>query len=141
MARQKQVDECLSRCIAGQPPLEHHKLTASLVQGQLTLNHYHHKILVYDMCAKKALHQWWEKPTDKRILDAALAYLDQAGQQRARSEGHGQPGGARGQPSTSSSSRQARPATPGRPAPPAPPPRAPTETLGLGHLGSCRVAH
>lgn len=75
MARQKQVDDCISRCLAQQPPIPGHKLSATLATGFLTLHHYHHKLLVYDLAQRKPLHEWWEKPTDRRILTAALAYL------------------------------------------------------------------
>merc|ERR1712107_213155 len=76
-ARQKQVDECLSRCLARQQPLPGHKLSAFLDNNLLTLNHYHHKLLVYDLQHHRPVHEWWEKPTDRRILGAALAYLEQ----------------------------------------------------------------
>lgn len=74
MARQKQVDDCLHRCLTGQPAVPH-KLRAELCQGILTLHHYHHTLLKYRLVDRRCLHEWWEKPTDKRIFEAALAYL------------------------------------------------------------------
>lgn len=39
------------------------------------LYHYHHIVLVYDTDNHQVQYQWWERPADKRGLDAALAYL------------------------------------------------------------------
>ena len=41
----------------------------------LTFYHYQHTLLVYDLARGKALMTWAEKPTDRRILRAALANL------------------------------------------------------------------
>jgi hypothetical protein len=41
----------------------------------MTFYHYHHTLLVYDLARGKAVMTWAEKPTDRRILRAALANL------------------------------------------------------------------
>ncbi len=41
----------------------------------ILLYHYHHLVLVYDTQDKMVVFEWWEKPTDKRGLDAAKEYL------------------------------------------------------------------
>lgn len=113
MARQKQVDDCLSRCLAGQAPMAGSKLKASLLDGVLTLHHYHHKVLEYRLATRQVLHEWWEKPTDKRILQAALAYL--------REE----------LPTENSPSASSTPRTS---------PKVKLETVSLGRFGQCKVA-
>lgn len=81
MARQKQVDEALQRAFDGRAPMG--KVRAAVVKdgGQrlLQLYHYHHELLAWRLptasSAGVSIRAWHEKPTDKRILDAALAFL------------------------------------------------------------------
>jgi hypothetical protein len=75
----KQIDECLDRLFDGKPPLKK-KWQARiqevyLVERCLLLYHYTHLVLAVDLDTKEIHRQWWEKPTDKRGLDAALKYL------------------------------------------------------------------
>lgn len=76
----KQITECLDRAFAGKLPLRR-KWRAQIVTLKdyphpvLILMHYHHVCLMYCIERDKSLHSWWEKPTDKRGLDAALRYL------------------------------------------------------------------
>jgi hypothetical protein len=76
-ARQKQVDDALMRAFRGQPPSG--KVRATCQDSLLVLHHYQHELLRYELPASGApgvvLHSWHEKPTDKRILEAALAFL------------------------------------------------------------------
>jgi hypothetical protein len=78
----KQMDECLRRVFNGQPPLQSKKWKAFAQwhwdkQTQIiSLYHYHHLVLVYDTVNHQYLYEWWEKPTDKRGLDAAKEYLE-----------------------------------------------------------------
>lgn len=73
----KQIYDCLDRFYTQQKPLKA-KWQAKRHQenGHLYLFHYHHLVLVYDDKVHKVLYQWWEVPTDKRGLDAALAYFE-----------------------------------------------------------------
>jgi hypothetical protein len=103
MPRQKQVDEAISRCLSGKAPVGKVKCTREA--GCLVLHHYHHLLLRWhidrplcDLCyfispdpdpwrkfasvmilihgyRREVLFQWHEKPTDKRILEAALEAL------------------------------------------------------------------
>lgn len=75
MARQKQVEAALSRCFKGNPPRGKCKASLSEDERLLTFHHYHHLLLVYDMEDRSAIYTWYEKLTDKRILDAAIAAL------------------------------------------------------------------
>lgn len=73
----KQINDCLDRFFENKPPLKKKWLpiTHDNYPNCLILFHYHHLVLVYDLNEKKPLYQWWELPTDKRGLDAALDYL------------------------------------------------------------------
>jgi hypothetical protein len=79
MPRQQQVDDALARAFAGRPPSG--KVRAALTHGgpggsdELQLHHYHHLLLRWDIARSLPLYQWHEKPTDKRILRAALQAL------------------------------------------------------------------
>jgi len=42
----------------------------------MTFHHYQHTLLVYDLTRGRAVMTWSEKPTDRRILSAALANLE-----------------------------------------------------------------
>jgi hypothetical protein len=42
----------------------------------VTFYHYQHTLLVYDLVRGRAVMTWSEKPTDRRILRAALANLE-----------------------------------------------------------------
>jgi len=70
----KQIDECFDRHFAGKKPLAK-KWQVRRIEHCLFLFHYHHKVLVYDTREKRVAFQWWEKPADKRGLDAAKEYL------------------------------------------------------------------
>lgn len=70
----KQIDECLSRAFEGRRPLKK-KWRAGIDEGKLYLFHYHHLVMIYDLKTKEIKHEWWEKPTDKRGLDAAKKWL------------------------------------------------------------------
>ena len=82
-ARQSQVDAALQRAFARAPP--EGKVRAAVVAGaagghMLVLYLYQHEILRWRLptaegAAPVVSKTWWEKPTDKRILDAALAAL------------------------------------------------------------------
>lgn len=77
----KQIQECLDRAFDDKPPLRK-KWRAQILRltdypfPVLVLMHYDHLCLLYCTERSKPLHTWWEKPTDKRGLDAALAYLE-----------------------------------------------------------------
>jgi hypothetical protein len=73
----KQVQDVLDRFFQGKPPRKHKimVLTEAFDERTFSLYHYHHLILVYDYVADLVLYEWWEKPTDKRILEAAKEYL------------------------------------------------------------------
>lgn len=68
------MDECLERAFAGKKPLAK-KWKSIIEDGVLYLYHYHHLVLVYDLEREITYHQWYEKPTDKRGLDAAKEWL------------------------------------------------------------------
>lgn len=73
----KQVNDCLDRFFSNQAPMKH-KIQARWDKEfphVLLLFHYQHLLLAYDTEECKILHQWWEVPTDKRNLDAAILYL------------------------------------------------------------------
>lgn len=70
----KQIDECFDRLFAGKKPLAK-KWQARSDGWRIVLFHYHHRILIYDIKRKQAVFEWWEKPADKRGLDAAKEYL------------------------------------------------------------------
>lgn len=77
----KQIDICLDRAFENKSPLKT-KWKAIIEKdnvsniNKLTLFHYQHIILIYDLENKKILSQWYECPTDKRGLNAALKYLE-----------------------------------------------------------------
>lgn len=78
----KQMDECLDRVFSFQHPAPSKKWKAfrgawlGEKPNLILLYHYHHLVMVYDSTANEILHEWWEKPTDKRGLDAAKEYLN-----------------------------------------------------------------
>ena len=74
--RQKQVDAALLRAFNGQPPSG--KVRAALRGDLLVIYHYEHELLRWQLpngAPGLVLYSWHEKPTDKRILEAALAFL------------------------------------------------------------------
>jgi len=75
MMRQKQVDEAIARGLAGKLPSGKVKVMVDN-HTLLTLHHYHHLLLRFNLKTKTVLHSWHEKPTDKRILDAAIEALN-----------------------------------------------------------------
>ena len=75
MMRQKQVDEAIARGLAGKLPSGKVKVMVDN-HTLLTLHHYHHLLLRFNLKTKTVLHCWHEKPTDKRILDAAIEALN-----------------------------------------------------------------
>lgn len=73
----KQIQECLDRFFdTNKGPLK--RKWQALLNGphHLHLYHYHHLILVYDLENHEIQYEWWEKPADKRGLDAAKEYLE-----------------------------------------------------------------
>lgn len=71
----KQIDECLTRAFKKNKPLRK-KWQAAINGNHLILVHYHHLVMVYDIETHTYLHEWWEKPADKRGLDSAKAWLE-----------------------------------------------------------------
>lgn len=74
--RQKQVDEAIRRGLSRKPPAGKCRAVLSSDRVYLTFYHYQHTLLVYDLARGKALMTWSEKPTDRRVLRAALANLN-----------------------------------------------------------------
>ena len=83
-ARQKQVDDAIARAFAGRPPSG--KVRAAIISHgpdggrALRLMHYQHELLLWRLPTPggepaAVLRSWHEKPTDKRILNAALEAL------------------------------------------------------------------
>lgn len=83
MPRQQQVDEALKRAFAGTDASG--KVRASLVSGgrELEMYHYQHLLMRYDLDSMRPTYTWHEKPTDTRILDAALEALASGSFQRS----------------------------------------------------------
>ncbi|MEK4781026.1 hypothetical protein NST86_33200 [Bacillus sp. FSL L8-0199] len=79
----KQISDCIDRALKGLPPLESKKWKAYLQWNEehrthyICLYHYQHLVLIYDTVKKSILHQWWEKPADKRGLDSAKEYIEE----------------------------------------------------------------
>ncbi len=71
--KQVQVELAFRRAKLNRPPKG--KVRVVVRSGFVTVFHYHHTILVWDLARHKALLTWAEKPTDRRILNAALAHL------------------------------------------------------------------
>ena len=72
--RQVQVDSALARAFAGEKGKG--KVQATITKGnELHLYHYQHLLLRYALSARTPIFTWHEKPTDKRILNAALEAL------------------------------------------------------------------
>ena len=69
----KQVDQAIHRAFEGKTPIG--KCRAIVQNGELVFYHYHHVLLKYDLVARRPTFQWHERPTDLRILNAALATL------------------------------------------------------------------
>lgn len=69
------MDECLERFFQGKDPLNKKWRAYGSHNRYMWLMHYHHVVLGYDFQEKKVIHQWYERPTDKRGLDAALEFL------------------------------------------------------------------
>ena len=73
--RQKQVDAAINRGFKHKKPSGKCRVTVTGDGVHLTFYHYQHTLLVYDLVRDRALMTWAEKPTDRRILRAALANL------------------------------------------------------------------
>lgn len=68
------MDTAFARARKKLPPTG--KVRVKIVEGvYLTVFHYQHTLLVYDLVRRRPLMTWSEKPTDRRILRAALANL------------------------------------------------------------------
>lgn len=72
----KQIQDCFDRHFEGKPPLKK-KWQLRESDNVLFLFHYHHLIMIYEMTKNKIMYEWWERPADKRGLDAAKAYCSQ----------------------------------------------------------------
>ncbi|KAK3287689.1 hypothetical protein CYMTET_4806 [Cymbomonas tetramitiformis] len=86
----KQVEEAIARARSQRAPLKQ-KWTCTVAtstmaeRGEiLSLYHYHHLILVANLTKHTITHEWWEKPTDKRGLDAAKRILQLPGSRGPR---------------------------------------------------------
>ena len=78
MARQKQVDDALARALKREPGAG--KIRAAVQHGVVVLLHHEHELLKYRLPTGagdrgEVLSSWHDKPTDKRVLDAAVAAL------------------------------------------------------------------
>jgi len=80
------------------------------------------------------LHEWWEKPTDRRILSAALAYLAEEVARPSKA----MPGRGTAQDQQLATSSRSNGCSVGTAAPTRP---ASTTSLSLGRLGQCQLAH
>ena len=80
MPRQRQVDEALQRAFDGRKPSGKVRCSIEDEGRTLLLHHYEHLLLRYNLQLGEPLFQWHEKPTDKRILNAALEALAADGQ-------------------------------------------------------------
>jgi hypothetical protein len=83
MAIMKQIDECLTRAFYNHPPLKKKwqciKIPDPYIKGSYfyKIYHYHHLILVYRTHTHTFLHEWWERPADKRGLDSAKEWIEE----------------------------------------------------------------
>lgn len=79
----KQMDECLTRAFIGKEPLKSKKWKGFIRKDKsssalyLLLYHYHHHVLTYNIKNEEILHEWWERPADKRGLDSAKKWLSE----------------------------------------------------------------
>eukprot|EP01045_Picozoa_sp_COSAG04_P010508 COSAG04_NODE_646_length_11599_cov_28.808435_5_plen_225_part_00 len=80
MPRQRQVDEALQRAFDGRKPSGKVRCSIEDEGRTLLLHHYEHLLLRYNLQLGEPLFQWHKKPTDKRILNAALEALAADGQ-------------------------------------------------------------
>lgn len=71
----KQIDECLDRVFNGQRPLNK-KWKAFIIEGYLYVFHYTHRVFVLRLHDRHIIEQWWEKPADKRGLNAIKLYMN-----------------------------------------------------------------
>ena len=76
LVRQKQVDIAIARGFKRHKPKGKCRVAVTGDGVHLTFHHYQHTLLVYDLVRRKAIMTWAEKPTDRRILRAALANLE-----------------------------------------------------------------
>lgn len=76
----KQIDVALSSALSDKAPPPSQKWKGFINwTGQtyiLSLYHYHHLVLQYDLFNHIILHEWWERPADKRGLDSAKIWLE-----------------------------------------------------------------
>lgn len=75
--RQKQVDDAIKRGFKRLPPRGKCRAVFTQDNSYVGFFHYHHPLLVYDRQYGKVITSWAEKPTDFRILHAALANLNE----------------------------------------------------------------
>lgn len=85
----KQIQQCLDKAIDNKMPAASKKWKAfrgNMIwadsedvedkEEHIILYHYHHLVLVYNLKTNEPIFEWYEKPTDKRGLDAAKEYLN-----------------------------------------------------------------
>ena len=117
MPRQQQVDDALERAFSGRKPSG--KVKAQLDGHLMVVWHYSYRMLSFDLRrgepvdwafdpAGGAVPQGW-KPTDRRILAAALLALNEDGQTRWQQQQHSKTGAAASasRPTTGSSTAAA----------------------------------
>ncbi len=75
MARQRQVDEALRRAFQRSAPSAG-KVSAEVDGDVVTVRHYDSVVLRWSLLRSAVLHEWHEKPTDKRVFAAAVAALE-----------------------------------------------------------------
>jgi hypothetical protein len=74
----KQINNCLNRFFENKRQLKQKWIAIKNTYNDmecLMLFHYQHLILVMRLDTNEIIYKWWECPTDKRGLDAAIEYL------------------------------------------------------------------
>ncbi|WP_067923755.1 hypothetical protein [Alicyclobacillus shizuokensis] len=80
MKKLQQLHEAIDRFFKGFEPRKRKWKALPgryLSQPVLSLYHYQHLVLVWDLEDWMPLYTWWQTQTDKRGLDAAISYLQQ----------------------------------------------------------------
>jgi hypothetical protein len=75
----KQIDEALNRFFDGRKQLKQKWVAIKQIEDSnefLVLYHYQHLILKIDLKDLSVKYKWYECPTDKRGLDAAIEYIN-----------------------------------------------------------------
>lgn len=75
----KQINEALDRFFDGRKQLKQKWIAIKQTEDSsefLVLYHYQHLVLKVDLKDLTIKFKWWECPTDKRGLDAALEYIE-----------------------------------------------------------------